>query len=114
MLPLSQFLLLQTASPDAIVRLQNTVLEERKEIEEVYFTKLHHQSVEEFLTDQLDRCRTKGGLLIQVTITVLEETHLPTFLSLIKLCCLIDLSRSPHTVTFWLMMNLSKSQRPLE
>ena len=39
-LPLSQFLLLQTAAPDAIVCLQNTVLEEQETIKEMYFKKL--------------------------------------------------------------------------
>jgi hypothetical protein len=65
-LPLSQFLLLQTAAPDAIVRLQNTPLEEQKTVEEMYFKKLHLHSIEEFLIDQLQRCEGKGGLLIQV------------------------------------------------
>ena len=69
-LPLSQFLLLQTAAPDAVVRLQNTALEEQKAIEEMYFKKLHHHSIEEFLTDQLQQCEGKGGLLIQVTIII--------------------------------------------
>ena len=66
MLPLSQFLLLQTASPDAIIRLESTALEDKNEIRKIYFEKLHHQSIEEFLTNQLQQCDTKGGLLIQV------------------------------------------------
>ena len=66
MVPLSQFLLLQTATPDAIVRLQNTTLKEQKAIKEMYFKKLHLHSIEEFLVDQLQRCEGKGGLLIQV------------------------------------------------
>jgi hypothetical protein len=66
-LPLSQFLLLQTAAPDAIVRLQNTALEEQEAIKEMYFKKLHLHSIEEFLIDQLQRCEGKGGLLIQVS-----------------------------------------------
>lgn len=67
-LPLSQFLLLQTAAPDAIVRLQITRLEGREAIEEMYFQKLHLHSIEEFLKDQFQRCEGKGGLLIQVYI----------------------------------------------
>ena len=60
MLPLSQFFLLQTAAPDAIVRLQNTNLEEREVIERMYFKKQHHHSIEKFLTDQLKQCEDKG------------------------------------------------------
>ena len=71
MLPLSQFLLLQTASPDAIIRLESTALEDKNAIRDVYFKKLHHQSIEEFLTNQLQRCETKGGLLIQVISSVI-------------------------------------------
>ena len=63
---LSQFLLLQTAAPDAIVRLQNTSLEKRELVEDIYFKKQHHHSIEEFLIDQLKWCDGKGGLLIQV------------------------------------------------
>ena len=73
-LPLSQFLLLQTAAPDAIVRLQNTVLEEQEAIKEIYFKKLHLHSIEDFLTNQLWRCEGKGGLLIQVNSSVLAMT----------------------------------------
>ena len=73
-LPLSQFLLLQTAAPDAIVRLQNTVLEEQEAIKEMYFKKLHLHSIEDFLTDQLRQCEGKGGLLIQVTSPILAMT----------------------------------------
>ena len=59
---------MQTAAPDAIIRLQRTGVEERKEIEEMYFKKLHRHSIEDFLSDQVQRCESKGGLLIQVTI----------------------------------------------
>ena len=68
MLPLSQFLLLQTAAPDAVIRLQRTSLEERKEIEETYFRKLQQHSIEQFLSDKLQRCEAESGLLIQVRI----------------------------------------------
>ena len=81
MLPLSQFLLLQTASPDAIIRLESTALEDKNEIREMYFKKLHHQSVEDFLTNQLQQCETKGGLLIQVNYFL--QYHLWMFHSLI-------------------------------
>ena len=67
-LPLSQFLLLQTASRDAIVCLKNTNLEGREAIEEMYFKKLYLHSIEEFLTYQLKQCKGKGGLQIQVTM----------------------------------------------
>ena len=65
-LPLSKFLLLQTAAPDAIVRLKNTAMEQRKEIEEIYFKQQHHHSIVDFMMDQLRRCEAKDGLLIQV------------------------------------------------
>lgn len=74
MLPLSQFLILQTAAPDAIVRLQNTNLEKREVIEGMYFKRQHHHSIEEFLNDQLEQCGGKGGLLIQVASSVLSFT----------------------------------------
>ena len=81
MLPLSQFLLLQTASPDAIIRLESTALEDKNEIRKMYFEKLHHQSIEEFLINQLQQCDTKGGLLIQVIIVcVLRVVHSPILL----------------------------------
>lgn len=68
-LPLSQFLLLQTAAPAAVIRLETTGLEHRREIKETYFKKLHHQSMEHFLIDQLQGCESKGGLLIQVNVS---------------------------------------------
>ena len=71
-LPLSQFLLLQTASPDAIIRLESTALEDKNDIREMYFKELHHQSIEDFLISELQRCGTKGGLLIQVTLIFLQ------------------------------------------
>lgn len=100
MLPLSQFLLLQTAAPDAIVRLQNTNLEDREAIKEMYFKKLHQHSIEQFLMDQLERCQGKGGLLIQVPGSFIFSND-----NLLVLMRALWFSRLQLTVTCWLMMN---------
>ena len=100
MLPLSQFLLLQTASPAAIIRLESTALEAKKEIREMYFKELHHQSIEEFLTNQLQRREIKGGLLIQV---ILLQT-----INVLYSLLFDNLPRSQLTVICWHTMNWNK------
>jgi hypothetical protein len=40
----------------------------------MYFEKLHHNSIEEFLTNQLQQRETKGGLLIQVSFFTIVST----------------------------------------
>ena len=68
-LKMSQYQLLQTASPDAVVRLQSTSLaSESEEIQKIYFRKQSHSSIDSFLTFCLkhDRESHSGGLLLQV------------------------------------------------
>jgi len=65
---MSQYLLLQTASPDALVRLEYTSLaHQREELSRLYFQEQHHNSIQEFLTHHIQRNSTRrGGLLMQV------------------------------------------------
>jgi len=65
---MSQYLLLQTASPDALVRLEYTLLaNQREELLRLYFQEQHHSSVEDFLAHHIQRNSTRGGgLLMQV------------------------------------------------
>ena len=69
---MSQYLLLQTASPDALVRLEYTQLaDQREELSRLYFQEQHHNSIEDFLAHHIQMNNTQGGgLLMQV------ETHL--------------------------------------
>lgn len=63
-LKVSKYLLLQTAAPDAIVRLERTALAgEKKEIEDIYFHHQHHSSIEDFLDHHVN---SKHPLLMQV------------------------------------------------
>ena len=66
---MSQYQLLQTASPDAIVRLQSTSLASDSErIQKIYFGKQIHGSIDSFLGFHLKHIRESktGGLLLQV------------------------------------------------
>lgn len=68
-LKMSQYQLLQTASPDAIVRLQSTSLVHESEIlQKVYFGKQAHGSIDFFLKFYLkyNRESHSAGLLLQV------------------------------------------------
>ena len=64
----SQHLLLQMASPDALVRLMDTPLaSSAKELSEVYFTEQHHGSMKKFLFYHLQNAtNVDEGFLIQV------------------------------------------------
>ena len=64
----SQYLLLQMASPDALVRLEQSPLADQKEeLLELYFKRQHHNSLEDFLAHHLQRNGTRGeNLLMQV------------------------------------------------
>ena len=70
MLELSKFLLLQTASPDAIIRTKESSLneKERSMIRDIYFSLQHHMSVEDFLDYHLqeEKAGNAGQLLMQV------------------------------------------------
>ena len=64
---MSKYLLLQTAAPDAIVRLKNTVLaDKKKEIENIYFQQQKHSSIEDFLNHHVNGECAESGLLMQV------------------------------------------------
>ena len=61
-------MLLQTASPDALVRLEQSPLADQKEeLLELYFQRQDHNSLEDFLAHHLERNGTQGeNLLMQV------------------------------------------------
>ena len=64
----SQYLLLQMATPDALVRLQHTALaSSAEELTLMYFTKQHHGSISDFLRHYLkDASNSEYGSLFQV------------------------------------------------
>lgn len=65
----SQYLLLQTASPDALFRLEHSPLAyQKEELLELYFQQQHHGSIEDFLAYHLQRnAFSKENLLMQVS-----------------------------------------------
>lgn len=64
---LSKYLLLQTASPDGIIRLERTSLsEEAANVMETYFKQQYHHSIGEFLNSNVHNKASYSGLLIQV------------------------------------------------
>lgn len=63
---LSKYLLLQTATPDAIVRLEETALSaELDEVKKIYFEQQHHESIAHFLNHHVHGS-TREGLNMQV------------------------------------------------
>ena len=63
---MSQYLLLQTASPDALIRLQHTPLADQlTDLLEMYDSQ-HHTSIDDFLNHNLVGNEGKAGLLLQV------------------------------------------------
>ena len=67
-LSVSKYLLLQTASPAALYRLEATHLAQRsKEIQHIYFKQQHHSSLMDFLCYQLKQTH-KQELLMQVSL----------------------------------------------
>ena len=66
---MSKFLLLQTAAPDAIVRLERTELaDEKQETENIYFQSQYHSSIEDFLNHHVHEYNIDSGLLMQVCL----------------------------------------------
>eukprot|EP00731_Ephydatia_muelleri_P016208 Em0009g632a len=62
--------LLQTASPDALIRLKSSTEIPKKEVNylnDVYFKHQHHSSLQDFLSHQFQDSTHLEGLLIQVT-----------------------------------------------
>ena len=68
MLRLSQFLLLQTASDDSLVRLAMTDLaHKQEELMRLYFKEQPHRSIADFVSYHIQNSdETKEGLLLQV------------------------------------------------
>ena len=80
MLELSQYLLLQTASDDALARLKFSKLQETavNNFMEVYYGHQHHSSIGDFLNHHIKLMKESGGtdqLFIQVYVTVYMKTH---------------------------------------
>ncbi len=66
-LRLSRFLLLHTASPDALIRLKRTPLEDQAdELSQIYDRQQCHSSLKDFLSFQLTDDTEEGGKLMQV------------------------------------------------
>ena len=65
---LSQYLMLQTATDDAIVRVKNTVLSDHQEkFIQVYFSEQHHNSIIDFVQHHLNHHDASNRrLMIQV------------------------------------------------
>ena len=62
-------MLLQTASPESIIRLKETSLrEDEANICNIYFQQQHHDSIHDFLSYHLEEDSTTKGLLIHVCI----------------------------------------------
>ena len=68
MLRLSQYLLLQTASDDSLIRLERTALADRqRELMRVYSSEQHHHSIVDFVDHYIHHCdENQEGLLMQV------------------------------------------------
>ena len=65
----SKNILLEMASPDALIRLQNTSLaDEQKRLSHTYFTEQSHGSIVQFLVNQFSNNDSESGLLIQVSV----------------------------------------------
>ena len=63
---ISQFLLLQTTPPQALIRVRKSNLKDQYEkLYELYMTQ-HHGSIDDFLNYHLSHDPPRGGLLIQV------------------------------------------------
>ena len=69
-LRLSQHLLLQIASDDALIRLKRTALADQwEELTQIYYLQQHHSSITDFLQHHIQECSDLGsqdGLLMQV------------------------------------------------
>ena len=64
----SKDILLEMASPDALIRLKNTSLaDEQKKLNHTYFIEQNHGSIVQFLSNQLSNDYSEDGLLIQVS-----------------------------------------------
>lgn len=68
---MSKHLLLQIATPEAILRLKHSDLADIKgEVEQVYFQQQCHRSVEAFFNRYMNKSYCNTGALMQVTINI--------------------------------------------
>lgn len=68
----SKKILLQMASPDALIRLQNSPLDDRRErLSQIYYIEQHHGSIVDFLCHHL-HSNHSNGLLIQVYLIAMK------------------------------------------
>ena len=79
-LRLSQYLLLQIASDDALIRLKRTSLaDQQKEFMQLYFSEQHHDSIVDFVYHHIkdDNDGNSDGLLMQVctTTVIIRKPH---------------------------------------
>ena len=98
-LKLSQYQLLQTASPDAIVRLQRTNLaRECEQLQQIYFGQQHHSSLNRFLAHHLKRDgdAQSGGLLLQVCQCTCDHNTLKSIYKGICLSALVESLRNDN------------------
>ena len=75
-LRLSQYLLLQVASDDALIRLKRTSLaNQQKEYMHLYFAEQHHDSIIDFVRHHIKNDDgSSDGLLMQVCVLVVIKT----------------------------------------
>ena len=71
----SKRILLQMASPDALIRLHRTALaDDQRTLSHIYFSEQHHGSIVQFLVHHLHNCshiEDNCGLLIQVSYNII-------------------------------------------
>ena len=78
----SKWLLLQTASPAALIRLKTSSLRsEEQRLYDMYFHHQFHSSLCEFLSHKLIESSQTEGLLIQVLFVLLVYYHSSSFVS---------------------------------
>lgn len=94
MFRLSQYLLLQTASDDSLVRLKKTALaDQQQELMQLYFSEQHHDSVVDFVHHHIQQNDDghKEGLLMQVATCIILHilsVNLSRFTSILTLTVL--------------------------
>lgn len=70
---LSKFLLLQTASPDGVIRLERTDLSsEISNIRNIYFKEQCHSSIGDFLKCNINGQINRSGLLMQASKKIMK------------------------------------------
>ena len=76
---LCKSLLLEMASPDALIRLTSTqLLDEQRALCEIYMEEQHHSSLEAFVQSQIALPKCARGILMQVLCYVTSNDNLPS------------------------------------